>query len=200
MTSERVIPVDLDLANEASVEDLAQRVASASVAPRVILNCSGLLHAEALAPERSWRDLDVVQLVRLFQVNTLGVALLVKHLVPLLPRRQRSVFVTLSARVGSIEDNHLGGWYGYRASKAASNMIIKTASIEARRRHPDLVMASLHPGTVDSDLSKPFSRRVRPEKLFSPEFSCTHLCEVIASLNPGDSGGFFAWDGQPIPW
>jgi len=137
---------------------------------------------------------------RIFDVNTFGVALLGKHLIPLFPREGRCVFVSLSARVGSIADNRLGGWYSYRASKAAQNMIIKGLAIEAKRRWPSLVCVALHPGTVRSKLSDPFTSKMRPDQLFSPEQSCEHLCRVIESLGPDDSGNFYAWDGQVIPY
>ena len=137
---------------------------------------------------------------QVFDVNTFGVGLLAKHFIPMFPRDGRSVFGSLSARVGSIADNHLGGWYSYRASKAAQNMIIKGLSIEAKMRWPELVCIALHAGTVKSQLSKPFTSRVPDEKLFSPEQSCQYLCDVIDTLQPADSGNFYAWDGQPIPY
>ena len=135
-----------------------------------------------------------------FEINTFGVGLLAKHLIPLFPRQGRSVFASLSARVGSIADNRLGGWYSYRASKSAQNMFIKGLSIEAKMRWPELVCVALHPGTVDSQLSAPFTARVPENKLFSPAQSCAYLCSVVEGLSPDDSGNFYAWDGQPIPY
>ena len=137
---------------------------------------------------------------KVFDVNTFGVALLGKHLLPVLPRRERAVFGTFSARVGSIDDNRLGGWYSYRASKAAQNMIVKTLALEASRKRPELICVALHPGTVKTDLSQPFSSRVPPGKLFSAEQSCQYLSEVLSGLTPEDTGGFFAWDGESIPY
>ena len=168
---------------------------------RFIINCSGLLHTESLRPERTWRHLDLDVMRQVFEVNTFGVALLIKHLLPAMSREGRSVFATLSARVGSIEDNRIGGWYSYRASKAAQNMVVKTASIEASRRWPQLALLALHPGTVETALSEPFTARL-PEShdLFSSAESCRKLMDVIAQRGPADSGGFFAWDGQRIPW
>ena len=188
-----------DLTREEDLAELAHLIPEEAPL-RLVINCSGLLHQGELKPERTWRELDLEHMRRVFDVNTLGVALLVKHLVPKFPRRGRSMFLSISARVGSIGDNRLGGWYSYRASKAAQNMLIKTASIEAARTHPELVVAALHPGTVDTELSKPFTRRVDPERLFTPEVSRAHLTEVMRDLTPGDSGGLFAWDGEPIPW
>ena len=118
----------------------------------------------------------------------------------MLPRRDAAWFASISARVGSIDDNRLGGWYSYRASKAAQNMLIKTASIEAARLRPNLACVALHPGTVDTDLSKPFSARVPPEKLFSADDSAAKLSRVLFGLTGKDTGRFFAWDGAPIKW
>ena len=113
----------------------------------------------------------------------------------------RALFASLSARVGSIGDNRLGGWYSYRASKAAQNQIIKTAAIEAARRYPELVLVALHPGTVDSALSAPFTKRLpKTHRVFTPEFSCARLCEVLNGLEANQTGGLFAWDGAVIPW
>ena len=134
-----------------------------------------------------------------FAVNTLGPALVAKHFLPLMPRKGRSVFAALSARVGSIGDNRLGGWYSYRASKAALNQILRTLAVEAARTHPELIVAGLHPGTVRTALSQPFRPEPGTPGLFSPEESAAHLVRVLDGLHPRDSGQVFAWDGQPIP-
>jgi len=157
-----------------------------------------VLH-DGFEPERSFKALEAAHLRRDFEVNALGPALLARHLIPLLPRDRRALFVALSARVGSIGDNRLGGWHSYRASKAALNMILKTLAVELARTHPQAVVAGLHPGTVDTDLSKPFQRGVTPETLFTPEQSATHLLAVLDGLQPADSGGVFAWDGARVP-
>jgi NAD(P)-dependent dehydrogenase (short-subunit alcohol dehydrogenase family) len=130
--------------------------------------------------------------------EALAPALLAKHLIPLMPKDQRAVFAALSARVGSIGDNRLGGWYSYRASKAALNMLLRCTAIEAKRRWPKLVVVGLHPGTVDTPLSQPFQARVPDGKLFTPEFSARSLLQVIDGLTPADSGNVYAWDGQLI--
>jgi NAD(P)-dependent dehydrogenase (short-subunit alcohol dehydrogenase family) len=189
----------VDLTSEADLVMLTEHI-SEDAPLQLVLNCTGLLHGDSIQPERTWRELDLEQMRRVFDVNALGVALLVKHLVPRMPRQGRSIFASVSARVASIGDNRLGGWYSYRASKAAQNMILKTASIEAARTHPDLVIAALHPGTVDTELSKPFTRRLGPDRLFTPDYSRERLSEVMSGLTPKDSGGLFAWDGAPIPW
>ena len=165
-----------------------------------VLNCSGLLHGDGLDPERTWRHLDPDSIRRVFDVNLVAVGMAIKHLLPLLPKRERGVFMSLSARVGSIGDNRLGGWYSYRASKAAQNMYIKCAAIEAGRTRKELVCVALHPGTVDTALSKPFTRRTPSDKLFSAEQCVGYLSDVIASLDASHSGGFFAWDGSVIEY
>ena len=139
------------------------------------------------------------RLARIFAVNTIGPALVLKHFAPLLPRTGRSVIALLSARVGSISDNRLGGWYGYRASKAALNQLVRTASIEVARSRRDAVIVGLHPGTVETPLSAPFRGNVSPGKLFTPRVSAAHLLTAIEGLTPADSGKCFAWDGSEVP-
>jgi NAD(P)-dependent dehydrogenase (short-subunit alcohol dehydrogenase family) len=144
------------------------------------------------------RDLDHASLTRLFAVNAIGPALVAKHFVPLLPREGRGVLAALSARVGSIGDNRLGGWYGYRASKAALNMLVRTLAIELARTRKEAICVTLHPGTVDTGLSKPFQKAVPPERLFTPDRSAAHLLDVLDSLTPAQTGRCFAWDGKEI--
>lgn len=158
----------------------------------------GMLHQETVQPEKSLRDLSADKFQHVFHVNTAIPALCAKHFLPTLNRQGRAVFAALSARVGSISDNRLGGWYAYRASKAALNMVIKNASIEMKRRYPQSVIVALHPGTVQSPLSEPFSGRVPEHKLFSPQLSAAYLIRVLEGLTPADSGGCFAWDGAPV--
>ncbi len=164
----------------------------------LIFVASGILHAPDLQPEKTIKQVDAQHLHTLFQINTIGPILVLKHFASLLNPDNRSVFAALSARVGSISDNRLGGWYGYRASKAALNMLLKTASIEYRRTHKSLIIAGLHPGTVDSQLSKPFQANVPKDHLFTPEFAAQHLLQVIDSLSLEDSGNCFDWDGKKI--
>ncbi len=184
----------LDLLDEASIAAAAAHVA----APALVIDATGFLHGEGVAPEKSWRELDPAHLARAFALNAIGPALLMKHFLPLLPRTGRPVFATLSARVGSIGDNRLGGWYAYRASKAALNQLVRTAAIELRRRAPNAICVALHPGTVDTPLSAPFARtglEVRPASEAAGD-----LLRVIAGLTPADSGGFLDHKAVPIPW
>lgn len=187
----------IDITSEASIAAAAASLADGPPISLVFV-ASGLLHAADVAPEKSWRDLDADSPAKLFAVNATGPALVAKHFLPLLPRRGRSVFAALSARVGSIGDNRLGGWYGYRASKAALNMLVKTLSIELARGRPEALCVSLHPGTVDTPLSKPFQRGVDPEKLFEPALAAEQLLTVIDHLTPADSGGCFDWAGERL--
>ncbi len=187
-----------DIEDEAS---LAAAAAALAVGPPItrVFVATGLLHAEGLMPERSLAALNADQMLRLFAVNAVGPALVAKHFLPLLPRQGRSVFAALSARVGSIGDNRLGGWHSYRASKAALNMLIKNASIELARTRPDAVIVGLHPGTVDTGLSKPFQRGVAQDKLFTPEYCAERLIAVTDGLTRDDTGHVFAWDGARVP-
>jgi len=183
--------------------DEASLAASAALAAReapldLVLVATGLLHDGAMGPEKSLRDLSAEKFQHLFAVNSIVPALAAKHFLPKLNKDRRSVFAALSARVGSISDNHLGGWYAYRASKAALNMILKNAAIEVARRNKQAIIVGLHPGTVDSALSKPFQGNVAAGKLFTPAFSAQKLMAVLDSLTPDQSGQCFAWDGQEI--
>ncbi len=185
----------IDFADEASLADAAATLAGQ--APyALIVNAAGLLHGPQGMPEKKLADLNSAQLLASFTANTIGPALLLRHFSPLLSR-QRGLWVMLSARVGSIGDNQLGGWYGYRASKAALNMLVKTAAIELRRSQPQAVLVALHPGTVATALSQPFrgAEIGRP-----PDLAAAQMLAVIDGLQPADSGSFVAWDGQRLPW
>jgi NAD(P)-dependent dehydrogenase (short-subunit alcohol dehydrogenase family) len=151
-----------------------------------------------MQPEKTWRAINADALARTYAVNTIGPALIAKHTLALLPSDQRAVFAALSAKVGSIEDNGLGGWHSYRASKAALNMLVRCFAIELARRAPNAVCASLHPGTVDSMLSKPFQRGVKT--LFNPDDAAANLLKTLDRLEPADSGGLFAFNGARIPF
>ncbi|KQP30915.1 short-chain dehydrogenase [Methylobacterium sp. Leaf104] len=187
----------IDLADETSIAAAAEAVARVGP-PDLVMIASGILHQTGVSPEKSLRSLDPTAMATVFAVNTIGPALVAKHFFPLMPRTGRSVFAALSARVGSIEDNRLGGWYTYRASKAALNQILRTLAIEARRTHPDAIVAGLHPGTVATALSRPFRPDTDAPGLFTPEVSASHLLRVLADLKPGDSGRVFAWNRQQI--
>jgi NAD(P)-dependent dehydrogenase (short-subunit alcohol dehydrogenase family) len=184
----------VDLTDEATIASAAANLDR----PNLIIVATGLLHAANLQPEKSWRALDAAAMAHVFAINTIGPALVAKHTLPLLPRDQRAVFAALSARVGSISDNRLGGWYGYRASKAALNQILRTLSIELATKRPQAICVGLHPGTVDTGLSKPFQSHVADGKLFTPEQSAAHLLDVIDTLIPTNTGRVFAWDGTEV--
>lgn len=192
-------PADrIDLLDEDSIAAAAERIGAGGLVDLVIV-ASGTLHGDGFAPERSWRELSADGLARVFAVNATGPALVAKHFLPLLPRKGPATFAALSARVGSIGDNQLGGWYGYRASKAALNMLLRTLALELARTRPDALCVGLHPGTVDTGLSKPFQRNVVPGKLFEPRYAAEQMLAVLARLRPEDNGGCFAWDGERIP-
>jgi NAD(P)-dependent dehydrogenase (short-subunit alcohol dehydrogenase family) len=188
----------IDLTSEQTIERAAATAAGFGPIDLVLVT-TGILHTDILKPEKSLRDLSAEKFQRLFAIDTIGPALVAKHFLPELAKDRRAVFAALSARVGSIGDNRSGGWYAYRAAKAALNMIIKNAAIEMGRRYKDTIVVGLHPGTVDSHLSKPFQSHVPPEKLFTPDFAVSKLLAVIDNLTPVDTGKCFAWDGQPIP-
>lgn len=189
----------IDLLDEDSIAAAAERV-RAGGAPALIVVATGLLHDDAdLQPEKHWGAIRPESMQRSMAINAIGPALVAKHFLPLLPRRQRSVMAILSARVGSISDNRLGGWVSYRASKAALNMIIKTLSIELKRRNPDGILVGLHPGTVDTALSRPFQGNVPEGKLFSAPEAAGHLLSVIDQVEPDQSGMVMAWDGTEVP-
>jgi NAD(P)-dependent dehydrogenase (short-subunit alcohol dehydrogenase family) len=164
-----------------------------------LIVATGMLHDDQQGPEKSWRALDSDVLIRSFQINSIAPMLAIRALLSLFPRTGRAEIAVLSARVGSISDNRTGGWYGYRASKAALNQLIRTLSIELARTHPELVCVALHPGTVDTPMSAPFQAGVAPEKLFTPAYSASALLSVLDGLNPAQSGRIFAWDGSEIP-
>jgi NAD(P)-dependent dehydrogenase (short-subunit alcohol dehydrogenase family) len=190
----------LDLTDEATIAGAAQSVASEDSALDLAVVASGILHdGEALRPEKTWRALEGAALERAYRVNAVGPALIAKHFLPLLARDRKSVFAALSARVGSISDNHLGGWHAYRASKAALNMLLRSFAIELARRNPRAVCVGLHPGTVDTRLSAPFQSNLPEGKLFTPDRAASCLLAVLDRLTPDDSGGVFAWDGALIP-
>ena len=185
----------IDFARDGSIADAAAALRGGGPF-QLVLVATGVLHGPALAPEKRLADLDAAALDTLFRTNTIGPALVLRHFGPLLDR-QRSLLGVLSAKVGSIGDNRLGGWYGYRASKAALNMLLKTAAIELRRTHPGAVLAALHPGTVRSALSRPF----RGDEIGrEPAQAAAELLAVLDGLQAEDSGAFVAYSGERLPW
>lgn len=192
-----VRPFVFDLLDEDSIAEEARNAAAAG-APDLVIVATGMLHNGRHQPEKSFAALDPEAMVTAFRLNTIGPGLIAKHTIKFLPRDRRSVFAALSARVGSIGDNRLGGWHSYRASKAALNMLVANLAIELGRTHPQAIAVALHPGTVDTRLSSPFQSSVPPDSLFAPAESARTLLSVIAALGSSASGGLFAWDGQKI--
>ena len=197
---ERLQTLALDITDEDQIAQMVVTLRETCPSLQTVVNAVGWLQEGGFSPEKSLRHLNAEQLQRYFLVNSIGPALLTKHLLPFFRHPQRSVFAHLSAKVGSIADNQLGGWYGYRASKAALNMLIKTAAIEYQRYAPQAILVCLHPGTTDTELSKPFQRSVPPEKLFNSDRTVQQLLAVMDQLTPQDSGRFYSWDGTPLPW
>jgi NAD(P)-dependent dehydrogenase (short-subunit alcohol dehydrogenase family) len=187
-----------DLTEEASIEAAASRVADKRTPVRLIFVATGLLSDDAITPEKSLRDLDGATLAHLFAINTIGPALIAKHFLPLLPRDGKSAFAALSARVGSVGDNRLGGWYGYRASKAALNQIVHTAAIELARTRPQAICVAIHPGTVATSLSWPFQKAGLSVQ--APAEAADRILHVVDGLGIKDSGGFFDYKGDAVAW
>ncbi len=187
----------IDITDEASI------AAAAAALPgplRLVIVATGALHGGRIGqPEKTYRALNAGAMLESYRINTVGPALVARAMLPLLAPRGRSVFAAMSARVGSIGDNRAGGWHSYRASKAALNMILRNLAIETARRTPETLCVGLHPGTVDSGLSRPFQRSVAEGKLFAPSLSAAHLLSVIDRLRPDDNGTVLAWDGATIP-
>tara|TARA_B110000305_G_C19425405_1_gene633305 strand:- start:1437 stop:2204 length:768 start_codon:yes stop_codon:yes gene_type:complete len=192
---------NLDLENQSSINDCADQILKFNHELDCLLNVSGLLHSDLIKPEKRVRDLNIDNLNKIFSVNTFGPIILTSKLLPLLKGRTHSIIANISARVGSIEDNRSGGWHSYRSSKAALNMLTKNLAIElSRNKKFNTLCVALHPGTVDTELSKPFSKNTEPSNLFTPKESAENLLKVISSLSIEDSGNFFDWSGKQIPW
>jgi len=186
-----------DITDEATVAARAQAFADEGAQFSLIFDATGALEIDGHRPEKALRQLDPAVLARAFAVNAIGPALLLKHFSPLMPRQGKCVFASLSARVGSIGDNRLGGWYGYRSAKAALNQILHTAAIEIARKRPEAVCVALHPGTVDTPLTAPYSAG---RATVSPGTAADRLLVVLDGLEAAQTGGFFAYDGAPLPW
>ena len=186
----------IDIENESSIENAAKSVEETNFDEIII--ASGLLHTNEFGPEKSIKDLKADNILKVLNVNTVGPAIIGKYFLPLLNKDDKSVMAFLSARVGSISENKLGGWYAYRASKSALNQVIKTFSIELKRTNPKAIIIGLQPGTVDSELSAPFKRSVSNNKLFTAEYSVSQLLEVIERADESSSGNLISWDGEII--
>lgn len=190
----------VDFENESTIIDAAKE--SARMGPvDLLIVATGILHdGDRLLPEKTWRSIDSEAMVEIFRINTIGPALVAKHFMPHLARDRKSVFAALSARVGSITDNSLGGWHAYRASKSALNMLIKNFAIEIGRSNKRAICVGLHPGTVATPLSAPYRSSVAKSKLFSPSLAVGRMLSVVDELRTADSGKTFAWDGSEIPF
>jgi len=193
-----VIP--LDVTEPDSLASAFEQVSQITDRLHLVLNVAGVLHGPDFGPERKVEQVELAALQTVFAVNAFGPILLARHALPFLRHDQDPVLASLSARVGSIEDNGRGGWYAYRAAKAAQNQLLKTLSIELRRRAEHCAVVLLHPGTVDTDLSKPFQKFVPDDKLFPVERAARQLLGIVGDLSARDTGRFIAWDGSDIPW
>ncbi|HEY9770373.1 MAG TPA: SDR family NAD(P)-dependent oxidoreductase [Coleofasciculaceae cyanobacterium] len=198
--SDRLKCLQVDITAESEIAAAIKQIQESVEQLHLAIYCVGVLHDRNLSPEKSLRQIDADKLIYSFQVNSIGAVLLAKHLMPLFNKRDRNILACISAKVGSIGDNRLGGWYGYRASKAALNMFLKTTAIEYSRRCPQTIVVALHPGTTDTRLSQPFQKNVPSAKLFPVEHTVSLLSKVIAGLEIKDSGQFFSWDGTQLPW
>jgi NAD(P)-dependent dehydrogenase (short-subunit alcohol dehydrogenase family) len=197
---DRLTCLQVDITIEEDIAAAVKEIEAAAKELHIAIYCVGVLHAQNLTPEKSLRQINPENLIYSFQVNSIGAVLLAKHLMPLFNKMEPSIFASISAKVGSIGDNRLGGWYGYRASKAALNMFLKTTAVEYSRRCPKTIVVALHPGTTDTQLSQPFQKNVPTEKLFPVEHTVNLLSQVISNLSLQDSGRFFSWDGTQLPW
>lgn len=193
-------PIQLADYHEKDIEQAKSIIQAETSGIDFALVATGLLHDRTLSPEKSHKQISEISLQRLFYANSILPIVFASHFANLMIRTKPCVLAAISARVGSISDNRLGGWYGYRASKSALNMLYKNLAIEMKRLNPNLIVSLLHPGTTDTNLSRPFQSNVSPEKLFSPQDSAAYLYEVIKCLDKNDSGCFFGWDGKPIQW
>lgn len=197
----RITPFHFDLTDEASIAAAAE--AMRDTPPELVIVASGVLTlddgaAAGTGPERSYKHLDPQAMAQMLALNTIGPALVAKHMLPLFPRNAPATFAALSARVGSIGDNRIGGWHSYRASKAALNMLIRNFAIEMARTHKQACLVGLHPGTVDTPLSQPFQKNLPDGQLTTPADAAGHLLGVLAGLGAGDSGKVFDWKGEAI--
>jgi NAD(P)-dependent dehydrogenase (short-subunit alcohol dehydrogenase family) len=196
--SEKENSIYINIESEDSIKEAVQKIPQ-DLKFDLIFVATGILHNDDLVyPEKSIRDISADKLKKVLMVNTVGPTLIGKYFIPFLNKDNKNVFAFLSARVGSISENKLGGWYSYRASKTALNQIVKNFSIEIKRSNPNSIFTVLQPGTVKSNLSKPFEKNVQPDQLFSPDYSAQRMLDVIDRLTPDDSGKFYAWNGEEI--
>lgn len=197
----KIISGTIDLQSEESIVSALDGISASSpekVDFDLVFIATGFLHDSETSPEKSWKQLNALSFDKAFSINASGPALIAKHALPRMSKTSKTIFAALSARVSSIDDNQLGGWHAYRASKAALNMLMKNFAIEAKHKLPKSVIVGLHPGTVDTSLSEPFQANVPRKQLFTPDISANHLLNVADKLSTEDSGNLFAWDGKRI--
>jgi len=197
---ERLQRLTVDVTDAEGIGCLARELLDVAGGVDVAIHAAGLLHDGELRPERSLADCSPDHLLRLFAVNSVAPLMVARAVLSSQPRRRRFTFAALSAMVGSIADNRLGGWYGYRASKAALNQFIKTLAIECRRQFPEATILAIHPGTTDTALSRPFTANVQPDRLYAPAETAKRILEIVDRAEPAQSGILLNWDGRQIPW
>ena len=191
---------ELDIENENSLKDFKDKLSKSKLNLRLVLNATGRLHSEKLNPEKRLQHINKENLIESFSINAFAPILLAKTIEEFINKELEFNFASISARVGSITDNKTGGWYAYRAAKSAQNQLFKSLSIEWARKYPKAIITLLHPGTVNTNLSKPFHKFVPKDKLFSPQKTSNFLIDILRNQKPKDSGKFIAWDGKEIPW
>ena len=191
---------ELDIENENSLKDFKDKLSKSKLNLRLVLNATGRLHSEKLNPEKRLQHINKENLIESFSINAFAPILLAKTIEEFINKELEFNFASISARVGSITDNKTGGWYAYRAAKSAQNQLFKSLSIEWARKYPKAIITLLHPGTVNTNLSKPFHKFVPKDKLFSPQMTSSYLIDILLHQKPTDSGKFIAWDGKEIPW
>ena len=191
---------ELDIENENSLKDFKEKLSKSKLNLRLVLNATGRLHSKKLNPEKRLQHINKENLIESFSINAFAPILLAKNIEEFINKELEFNFASISARVGSITDNKTGGWYAYRAAKSAQNQLFKSLSIEWARKYPKAIITLLHPGTVNTNLSKPFHKFVPKDKLFSPKKTSNYLIDILRHQKPTDSGKFIAWDGKEIPW
>jgi NAD(P)-dependent dehydrogenase (short-subunit alcohol dehydrogenase family) len=187
---------NVDITRESQIKKFCAQLGEVDLC----INAAGMLHDHEHAPEKSVKQINQDYFAKSMSTNALPTLLLAKYMAAHLKHKREAIFASVSARVGSIEENYLGGWYSYRASKAALNMILKTLSIEWKRSLPNVTVAALHPGTTDTRLSRPFQHNVAADHLFAPEKSVDYMMQIIDHLKPSESGKFWSFDGEILPW
>jgi len=197
---ERLRLRSLDFTSEESLKDFVRYLQEQEGGIDLTIHAAGMLHQNDVQPEKTFKQCRASHLLRLFEVNSIYPLMVAQALLSAQPRKQAFTFAALSAMVGSIGDNRLGGWYGYRASKSALNQFIKTLSIECNSKFPRAAIVAIHPGTTDTDLSRPFQRNVRPGKLYTPQQTASRILDVVRQMDENQSGQFLNWNGRQIPW